>query len=66
MLRMLFFRLSQFPKLLDSETIKDTISRGVGSGIVAYVGKTNGTYKPFYYGKSVPPTEIEISEECTS
>jgi len=58
-----FFASPQFPKLLDPETIKDTISRGVGSGIIAYVGKTNGTYNPFYYGISVPPTEIEISDD---
>ncbi len=59
-----FFASPQFPKLLDPETIKDTISRGVGSGIIAYVGKTKeGDYRPLYFGKSIPAAEIEISED---
>jgi len=50
--------------LLDPESIKDTISRGVGSGIIGYVGKTkDGSYKPFFWGKSLPAAEIEISED---
>jgi hypothetical protein len=36
----------------------------VAGGIIAYVGKTKeGAYKPFYFGKSLPATEIEISED---
>ncbi len=59
-----FFASPQFPRLLNPESIKDTISRGVASGIIAYVGKTkNGAYNPFYFGKSLPATEIEISED---
>ncbi len=59
-----FFASPQFPRLLNQESIKDTISRGVASGIIAYVGKTkNGAYNPFYFGKSLPATEIEISED---
>jgi hypothetical protein len=58
------FSSPQFPRLLDPESIKDTISRGVASGIIAYVGKTkNGIYKPSYFGKSLPAAEIEISED---
>jgi len=62
--RDVFFASPEFPRLLDPESIKDTISRGVASGIIGYVGKTkNGSYKPFYFGKSLPVTEIEISED---
>jgi len=50
--------------LVNPESIKDTISRGVAGGILAYIGKTkNGAYDPFYYGKSLPVTEIEISDD---
>jgi hypothetical protein len=59
-----FFASPQFPRLLDPESIKDTISRGVASGIIAYIGKAkNGSYKPFFFAKSLPATEIEISED---
>ena len=62
--RDVFFASPEFPRLLDPETIKDTISRGVGSGIIGYVGKTkDGSYKPFYFNKSLPVTEIEISAD---
>jgi hypothetical protein len=62
--RDVFFASPEFPRLLDPETIKDTISRGVAGGIIAYVGKTkDGAYKPFFFGKSLPATEIEISED---
>jgi hypothetical protein len=58
------FASPQFPRLLDPESIKDTISRGVAGGIIGYVGKTkNGSYKPFYFNKSLSVTEIEISED---
>jgi hypothetical protein len=62
--RDVFFASPEFPRLLDPESIKDTISRGVAGGIIGYVGKTkDGSYKPFFFGKSLPAAEIEISED---
>ncbi len=58
-----FFASPQFPRLLDGDSVKDTISRGVSSGIIAYVGKTAGGYKPFIFASDLPIHEIEISDD---
>ena len=57
-----FYSSPQFPKLLNSESVKDTISRGVSGGLLAYVGKSSaGGYEPFIFGVELSPSEIEIS-----
>lgn len=58
----------QFPRLLDPEAIKRTISKGVESGAIAYVGKKpDGGYEPFIWRegaqKAIRPEEVEISDE---
>lgn len=59
-----FFASPQFPRLLNPDSIKDTISRGVANGMIGYVGKiSDGHYKPFYYNTSLSQTDIEISDE---
>jgi hypothetical protein len=59
-----FFASPRFPRLLKAESIKETIARGVESSVLAYVGKDkSGRYEPFYFGASINPSEIEISEE---
>jgi predicted AAA+ superfamily ATPase len=59
-----FFASPQFPRLLNQETVKDTIARGVADGILAYVGKApTGEYKPFYYKQSLQSGDVEIAEE---
>jgi hypothetical protein len=59
-----FFASPQFPKLLNSDSVKATIARGVANGIFAYVGKTqNGDYEPFVYGSSFDAGEVEISDD---
>jgi hypothetical protein len=59
-----FFSSPQFPKLLNGEAVKDSIARGVSSGLIAYVGKSsNGEYRPFIYGKDITANEVEISED---
>lgn len=59
-----FFASPQFPRLLNPDSIKDTISRGVANGMIGYVGKTSdGHYKPFYYNTSLSQTDIEISDD---
>jgi hypothetical protein len=58
-----FFASPQFPRLLDGDSVKDTIARGVSSGIIAYVGKAAGGYKPFVFGSDLPAHEVEISDD---
>lgn len=59
-----FFASPQFPKLLNGDAIKDAISRGVGNGILAYVGKSqDGVYDPFTFGQTLSANEVEISDE---
>ena len=62
--RDMFFASPQFPRLLDANTIKDTIARGVSGGIVAYIGKNEaGEYSPFTYESSLLPSDIEITDD---
>ena len=59
-----FFASPQFPRLTNPDVLKETISRGVGNGLLAYVGKTaSGDYKPFYYNKALMTADVELSEE---
>jgi len=53
-----------FPRLINPETIKDTIARGVEGGLLGYVGKpTAGDYQPFIYGSSLSAQDVEISDD---
>ncbi len=61
--RDIFFASPKFPRLLDENAVKETISRGVASGILAYVGKANGSYSPFMFETSIDPSEVEISPD---
>src|SRR5947207_622037 len=59
-----FFASPQFPRLTNPDVLKETISRGVGNGLLAYVGKTaSAEYKPFYYSKALMTADVELSEE---
>ena len=59
-----FYASPQFPRLLNPETIKDAIERGVADGLIAYVGKSpKGGYEPFYYKKPLGAADIEISDD---
>ncbi|MDH6098621.1 DUF499 domain-containing protein [Anabaenopsis sp. FSS-46] len=59
-----FFASPLFPRLLNSDAVKDAIARGVKNGTLAYVGKTsNGIYDPFHYQTSLNPRDVEISED---
>jgi hypothetical protein len=59
-----FFASPQFPRLLNGEVIRDTIARGVSSGVLAYVGKTeSGVYDPFIYASAISANEVELSDE---
>jgi hypothetical protein len=59
-----FFASPLFPRLLNAESVKETIARGVENGALAYVGKgKGGRYQPFHFGTSLNTDEIEISDE---
>ena len=59
-----FFSSPLFPRLLNSSALIETIKLGVESKVLGYVGKTgDGKYDPFYYGESLSPSEIEITDQ---
>ena len=62
--RDIFFASPLFPRLLNSEEIKETIARGVSNGQFAYVGKrTDGKYDPFIFQQGLIALDVEISED---
>jgi hypothetical protein len=58
-----FFAAPQFPRLLTGEAIKETIARGVSSGLLAYVGKGGNGYEPFSFGRPTTANDVEISDD---
>jgi hypothetical protein len=59
-----FFSSPIFPRLLNAESIKDTIARGIENGMLAYVGKgASGKYQPFAFQQSVNASDIEFSDD---
>lgn len=62
--RDVFYASPKFPRLLKQDAIKETISRGLDAGTVAYVGKTSaGGYDPFVYKRSLDAADIEFAED---
>jgi hypothetical protein len=58
-----FFASPQFPRLLDGDSVRETIARGVSGGILAYVGKGGEGYKPFIFDASLTADEVEVSDD---
>jgi hypothetical protein len=59
-----FYASPQFPRLLKPEAVKEMIARGIANGVIAYVGRyPDGIYEPFYYQRSVAPSEIDIADD---
>ena len=58
-----FFASPRFPRLTNPEAIKDTIARGVSSGLLAYVGKVGESYEPFTFNQPLSVMEVELSED---
>lgn len=59
-----FYASPQFPRLLDPDSIRDTISRGVAEGHVAYVAKSpSGGYDPFLFKEPMDAGDVEISDD---
>ncbi len=59
-----FYASPQFPRLLDPDSIRDTIARGVAEGHVAYVAKLpSGEYDPFLFKEPMDASDVEISDD---
>jgi len=59
-----FYASPKFPRLLKPDAVRDTISRGLDAGTVAYVGKaSHGRYEPFIYKRSLGSGDIEIADD---
>lgn len=59
-----FYASPLFPRLLNPDSVKETIARGVSNGQIAYVGKAaNGNYLPFTFERAIAPADVEISDE---
>lgn len=59
-----FYASPKFPRLLRPEAVKETISRGLDAGLIAYASKTqDGRYDPFVFNRSLPASDIEISDD---
>lgn len=59
-----FFASPQFPRLLNPDSIKETIARGVENGMLGYVGrKADGSYAPFHWNSSLLAQDVEISDD---
>jgi hypothetical protein len=59
-----FYASPLFPRLLNPETIKDTIARGVSNAQLGYVGRLPGDrYRPFNFERSLDASDVEISDE---
>jgi len=62
-----FFAAPQFPRLLDPDSIKDTIARGVENGMLGYVGKAaDGSYAPFHWNSSLSSQDVEFPTTFSS
>ncbi len=58
-----FYQTPQFPRLLNGDSLKVTISKGVENGFLAYVGKKGDKYDPFFFNQSLNPHDVEISDD---
>lgn len=62
--RDVFFASPKFPRLLNADSVKDTICRGVEEGLFAYIGKAAaGEYDPFLFKTSLTPIEVELADD---
>ena len=59
-----FFASPLLPRLLNPDSVSETIARGVENGLLAYVGKGKGdSYEPFHFKESLAPDDVEVSDE---
>jgi hypothetical protein len=61
--RDMFYISPKFPRLIDSNSLKRTISDGVTRGIFGYGCKSNGGYANVVFNETLQTQEVEISDE---
>jgi hypothetical protein len=58
------FASPQFPRLLNAETLKNTIAEGVKNGQIAYIEKNaDDNYEPFIYSTELRTNNVEFSDD---
>jgi hypothetical protein len=58
-----FYASPLLPRVLGADALKDTISKGVSDGRLAYASKNaDGTYGDFVFGRDLSGLEVEFSE----
>ncbi len=62
-MRNAFYQTPLFPRLVNPDSLKTTISKGVAEGLIAYVGKQGNKYDPFFFEKHLLPGDIEFSDD---
>ncbi|MYA16811.1 MAG: ATP-binding protein [Gammaproteobacteria bacterium] len=59
-----FFASPKFPRLLNPDRVKQTISRGVEAGMLAYVVKEpSGGYEPFVFRETLNEADLEVTDD---
>ncbi|HOX26862.1 MAG TPA: DUF499 domain-containing protein [Candidatus Krumholzibacteria bacterium] len=59
-----FFASPRFPRLVNPDAVKHTISRGVEAGMLAYVVRDqSGSYDPFLFRKAMLESELELADD---
>ena len=59
-----FYSSPLFPRVMNDEVVRETITRGVTEGLFGYASEqTPGKYEPFFFNESIESTDIEISED---
>lgn len=58
-----FYQTPLFPRLINPDSLKATISKGVTEGLIAYAGKHGEKYEPFFFEKSLFTGDVEISDD---
>jgi hypothetical protein len=58
-----FYASPLLPRILGADALKDTISKGVSDGRLAYASKNaDGSYGDFVFGRNLAVSEVEFSE----
>ena len=58
-----FFASPQFPRLLDGETLRQTIAKGVQERIIAYSSKSGGASDTLQFDMTMQAGDVEISDD---
>src|SRR5690606_31384146 len=58
-----FYQTPLFPRLVNPDSLKTTISKGVAEGLIAYAGKQGNKYEPFFFQKQLFAGDVEISDD---